>query len=89
MNALFREIAIWKQLDRKRAVKFNCLENLRTGEFAVLHADFHYLPAKAGAVEYFHKQFIERFIEMDLNEGITAWFTSIEEAISHHEAEFS
>jgi hypothetical protein len=67
MNVMFKEIAIWRQIDQKNAVKFNCLETR--------------------AAEYFHKQYIERLIEMASNEGIPTWFPSTGEAISHHEAE--
>lgn len=87
MNDLFIEIPVWKRLDSKRAVKFNCIKNAASGKYNVQSADFYY--AKEAIKEReFQQQFVDLFIELPPEERVD-WYNSIEEAIAAHEREFA
>jgi hypothetical protein len=83
---LFRQIPIWKRLDPKNAVRFNCIEDIEMNRFTVQSADFFSIPIKGEHISYLEKLFPERFIEADW--GQRKWFASIEGAIADHESEF-
>jgi len=83
---LFRQISIWRRLDHRKAVRFNCLEDVGTKKFAVQSADFFTLPIKGENISYFEKLFPERFIEVEWE--LRKWFDSVEEAVADHENEF-
>src|SRR5664279_4816503 len=83
---LFRQIPIWKRLDHKNAVRFNCIEDMETNQFAVQSADFFSIPIKSEHISYLEKLFPERFIEVEWEQR--KWFASIEEAVADHENEF-
>jgi hypothetical protein len=84
---LYREVAVWKRIDDKRAVKFNCLEDTSLHQFAVQSADFYTVPIKKEIIDDFEKQFVELFIQIDPAER-RKWFDSIEEAVAAHEDDF-
>ena len=79
---------IWKAADHASAVRFSCLRDLKNGQFALQSADFFRLPLKANLNDGFARQFAELFIEVPPRERC-AWFDSLEDAIRHHEREFS
>jgi hypothetical protein len=83
---LFRQISIWKRLDHKKAVRFNCIEDLEMGKFAVQSADFFTIPIRGEHISYFDKLFPERFIEVEWEQR--KWCDSVEKAIADHENEF-
>ena len=83
---LFRQIAIWTQLDQRRAARFSCIEDIENHRFAVQTTDFFYLPIKTEDLAFFERLFAERFIEVDFLER--KWFDSVEEAIAGHLEEF-
>jgi hypothetical protein len=83
---LFRQIAIWSRLDDRRAVRFNCIEDMSVNKFVVQTSDYFYIPIKNEHLSYFDKLFPERFIEVDRSE--CKWFDSVEEAIAAHDLDF-
>ena len=85
---LFREITVWKRVDKRQAIKFNCLEDMNLHKFVVQSADFFTLPLKKERFEEFDKQFVELFIEIKPSDR-RKWFDSIEEAIAAHETQFT
>jgi hypothetical protein len=84
---LYREVAVWKRIDDKGAVKFNCLEDIDLHQFAVQSADFYTAPIKNAVIDDFEKQFVELFIQIDPAER-RKWFDSIEQAVAAHEDNF-
>lgn len=88
MGDLYMEIMIWKAVDNASAVRYSCLRDLKTGQFAVQSADFFRRPLGVNPNEGFARQFAELFIEVPPHERCT-WFDSLEEAIGQHEREFS
>ena len=83
---LFRQVSIWSRLDHKRAVRFNCVEDMSAHVFAVQSADIFTIPIKNEHLAYFEKLFPERFIEADWAER--KWFESIDDAIAAFDREF-
>jgi hypothetical protein len=83
---LFRQISIWKRLGHKKAVRFNCIEDLEKSKFAVQSADFFTIPIRGEHISYFEKLFPERFIEVEWEQR--KWFDSVEKAIAGHENDF-
>ena len=83
---LFRQIPIWKRLDHKSAVRFNCIEGMEMNQFTVQSADFFSIPIKGERISYLEELFPERFIEVESEQR--KWFVSLEEAIADHESEF-
>jgi len=83
---LFRQISIWKRLGHKKAVRFNCIEDLEMRKFAVQSADFFTLPIRGEHISYFEKLFPERSIEVEWEQR--KWFDSVEKAIAGHESDF-
>jgi hypothetical protein len=50
---MYREVAVWKRIDDKGAVKFNCLEYIDSHQFAVQSADFYTVPIKNAVIDDF------------------------------------
>lgn len=88
MIQLFKEVMIWKSIDGASAVRYSCLNDLTTGKFAVQSADFFRLPLNLNSSNEFARQFAELFIETSPLVRCT-WFDSLEEAVFHHDREFS
>ncbi len=88
MSEFFKEIMIWKRLDKVSAVRYSCLNDLQNGKFAVQSADFFRLPLDGYSANEFARQFAVLFIEVPPRERCS-WFDSLDEAIIYHEREFS
>ena len=87
MTKTYRELAVWKRIDDKGAVKFRCFEDMDSHAFCVQSADFYRLPLRVDVSAHFDRQFVELFIEIEPMERCE-WFASVEKAIAAHEKKF-
>jgi hypothetical protein len=87
MNKLYKDIKIWKHVDAKTAVRYNCLADLTIGRFAVQSADFFQRPVSREQLQVFDRQYLELFIEISPHERCE-WFESLEDAIAAHDRDF-
>lgn len=88
MFDLFKEVAVWKRLSDTSAVRYRCINDLRTNQYAVQSADFFRHPLNGEQFRSFEMQFAELFIEVSAHERCK-WYDSLEEAINAHDQEFS
>ncbi len=87
VTTLYREINVWKRLNQQCAVRYRCFEIIGGNRFCVQSADFFYYPIDYQQLKRSDEQFAELLIESDPDERAIA-YSSIEEAIKRHEAEF-
>jgi hypothetical protein len=85
---LFREVMIWKRLSDVSAVRYSCLNDLKTDRYAVQSADFFRLPVEEKQFRTAEKQFVELFIETSVLKRCD-WFGSLGDAIRAHEQMFN
>ena len=85
---ILQEVMIWKRLSEAVAVRYWCLHDLQTDQYAVQSADYFRLPFDEKQFSYFEKQFVELFVEVPARERCD-WFDSLREAIHAHDQEFS
>jgi hypothetical protein len=88
MSSLYREIVVWKRVSDKRAIRYQCFEDLSTRRFAVQSGDWLCLPVNEEVLRQHERQAVELFVEKDVGERC-GWFGSIERAIEAHDAVFS
>ncbi|MFC5475095.1 hypothetical protein [Paraherbaspirillum soli] len=85
---LFKEVMVWKRLGDTSAVRYCCLNDLKTDQYAVQSADFFRLPLEEQQFRNFQSQFAELFIEVSVHERCD-WYDSLEDAIRAHDRDFS
>ena len=85
---MYKEIKVWKRVNKSLAVAYCCFMNMETNKYAVQSADFFRLPIKKEQIDNFQKQFIELFIDLPIEERCDKWFDSLEDAIRAHDADF-
>lgn len=86
-HALYKEIFIWSRLNETSAVRYTCFESLQDGRFAVQSADFFYLPLTPHTLQAADMQKVELLIETPIAERCR-WYSTLQEAIAAHQAEF-
>jgi hypothetical protein len=87
MSDLFRVVDVWRRLDG-RAVRYRCFHVIPSDQFCVQSADFYSSPADLKQSEHLDRQFVELFLTQAPDER-SKTFPSLEEAIAHHDLEFS
>jgi len=83
-----RAIDVWKRLEKGRAVRYRCFENLANGRFSVQSADFFQKPVTAEKLRQSDQQFVELLLEDDPFKRAGS-FPSLEEALAAHEQKFA
>ncbi len=78
---------VWRALSPTRAIRYNCVQNLRTGRFCVWTADFVEPSMTSNADQ--ERYFVERVLDWSLDDPEQPdWFESVEAAIAAHDADF-
>jgi hypothetical protein len=83
-----RTVDVWKRLEKGRAVRYRCFQDLTNGRFCVQSADFFQEPVCNEWIMQLEKQSIELLIEDDPFTRAGS-FASLEEAIAAHERDFA
>jgi hypothetical protein len=87
-EALFRRIDVWRPLSPERAIRYNCIEDVRTGLFRVCTADF--VDPGAAMAQDQARYFVEAILAWDWEDPQQPqWFHSVEVAIADHDACFA
>lgn len=82
---LFKEIHVWRRINETMATRYTCLQNLRDKRYKVQSLDFFHENAVGDQSRYFQEQFLELLLEtLPTERG--RWFTTLEAAISAHDA---
>jgi hypothetical protein len=84
----YKKIDVWKKIDDKCVVRFRCYELIGEGEFCVQSADYFYYPISNEQLIKSENQQLELFLDIDPTER-SETFSTLEEAILAHEAEFA
>lgn len=84
---LYKAIDVWRRISEKELVRYRCFKDLATSQYSVQSADFYRLPLDLTQVTNLEKQCFELLAEQDPAER-AGWFTTLEEAIAHHDREF-
>lgn len=84
---VFRKLEVWRRLSSERAVRYNCIQHVQTGEFRVCTADF--VEASGALDQDQARYFVEAFLATDRSDSEPQdWFGSLEAAIAAHEQAF-
>lgn len=84
---VFRKVEVWRRLSGERALRYNCIQHVQTGEFRVCTADF--VDAGAALDQDQARYFVEAFLACDRNDPEPQdWFGSLEAAIAAHDEAF-
>jgi len=84
---LYRAIDVWKRVDESTAVRYRCLESLKSKSFVVQSADFYRLPIDGKQSASLDRQFLELLIEVEPADR-DAEYATLEEAIAAHDQKF-
>jgi len=85
---LYQELAVWKRLDQRTAVRFRCLMNLTTKKVSVQSADYYHPGDEAKHRVHLENSFVELFCETDPAQR-SGGFDSVEEAVAAFEQGFA
>jgi hypothetical protein len=78
------KVEMWRLLEDGRALRFNCVQNIRNGDVRVVTAD---LVSPDGADDSAQRRcFVEQVLACDVTEPV--WSSSIEGAIAAHDDAF-
>lgn len=83
MNEMYRAFDVWKRGGSHLLVRYRCFEDLGTGMFCVLSADFYKSPVTDDRVLELETQYLELLIEESPFKRSGA-FATLEEAILDH-----
>lgn len=84
---VFRKLEVWRRLSDERAIRYNCIQHVQTGEFRVCTADF--VDASGSLDPDQARYFVEAFLATDRNDPEQQdWFGSLEAAIAAHDEAF-
>jgi hypothetical protein len=83
---LYRQIAIWKKVSEKEAIRYNLIEDLAGRKFAHQSMDFFRPSDTYGDILFLEKLFAERIMD-DLDQR--SWFDSIEDVIQDMDERFA
>jgi hypothetical protein len=81
----FKKFEMWRRLSAERALRYNCLQNLVTGEYRICTVDF---VDPNGVDEHNQSRyFVQAFLAIDMN-APGPWYGSLEQAIADHDVAF-
>ena len=83
MNDMYRAFDVWKRSGARLLVRYRCFEDLGTGMFCVLSADFYKAPISDDRVLELERQYLELLLEESPFKRSEA-FATIDEAILDH-----
>lgn len=84
---MYERIEIWKRDGAECVIRFQCLRRASDGMFAVQNADYFRNPISTSVVQSSDLRFVELLLDDD-PENRCDWYSSLNEAISHHEQDF-
>lgn len=84
---LFRRVEVWRPLSEERALRYNCIQDIKTGGYRVCTADF---VEPGGALDADQaRYFVEALMTWDPDdEEQPEWFPTVEAAIAAHDEDF-
>jgi hypothetical protein len=86
-DPLYRRFEVWRRLSAERAIRYNCIQHLQSGDFRVCTADF--VEATGRPDQDQSRYFVEAILACDrLDPEIQDWCSSLEEAIAAHDEAF-
>jgi hypothetical protein len=85
---MFTSIEVWKRVDERTAIRYQCFRSQGTGKYSVQSADFYQLPFDPARSSTLNKQHVELFIEQP-PDARSGGFDTIEEAIAAHDNDFA
>jgi hypothetical protein len=84
---LFRKVEVWRRLSGERAIRYNCIQHIQSGEFRVCTADF--VEGSATSDCDHSRYFVEAILASDQGDPeLQDWFDSLEDAIAWHDEAF-
>jgi hypothetical protein len=84
---LYRKVEVWRRLSAERAIRYNCIQHLQSGEFRVCTADF--VEAGRALDQVQSRYFVEAILACDrLDPEPQNWSGSLEGAIAAHDEAF-
>jgi hypothetical protein len=86
-SPVYQKIDVWKRSGPNQVLRFQCLQRLPDGQFAVQNTDY-IRDCSSARLHESDRQFVELFLEEDPGDRCS-WFSTLEEAIRAHEAEFA
>jgi hypothetical protein len=87
-SKIFREIAVWKQVNDSTLIRYRCLHILPDDKYCVKSSDFYYYPLEEGYFNQLERYYIESLFGDSLVGIEKVAFGTIEEAIAAHEESF-
>lgn len=85
--SLLRRIEVWRALTAMRALRYNCVQDLATGQFRVCTADF--VEPRTAVDVHQARYFVERILDWSLEDSEQVeWFESLEAAIAAYDRAF-
>jgi hypothetical protein len=80
---------VWRPLKNGEAMRYNCVQNVRTGEVCVVTADFVRPNNEEAGQQVCY--FIEQVLAVDPTapDDARSWFRSLDDAIAAHDQDFS
>jgi hypothetical protein len=85
---MFKPFDVWKRTENGELIRYRCFENISEGTFCVQSADFFRRSIQSERLVESEIQWIELLLEQSPFERSRS-FPTIEEAIAHHDSEFS
>ncbi|WP_417680493.1 hypothetical protein [Roseibium sp.] len=84
---LFKEISVWRRINDKTAIRYRCLQDLKSGKYAVSNADGFRVGDGEKHRTYLENLFVELLTETSPSERCD-WFEVLCDAIASHDREF-
>lgn len=84
---MFKSFDVWNRTENQELIRYRCFENVSDGTFCVQSADFFRTPIQHDRILQSEKQWIELLFEQSPFDR-SGSFSTIEEAIAHHDSEF-
>ncbi|MDQ2745715.1 MAG: hypothetical protein M3T96_00430 [Acidobacteriota bacterium] len=88
-DKFFKEINIWKSVDERTVARYRCFEILPDGKFFVQSKDHIYEDSDKVYRENLEMYFVESLSSENFDEMSAEACSTIEEAITKHEADFT
>ena len=84
---LLKRIEVWRALSTTRALRYNCVQSIETGQFRVCTADFVEPGGTLDADQA--RYFVERILDWTSDSAEQPeWFCSVESTIAAHDKAF-
>jgi hypothetical protein len=87
---LFMQINVWRKISETQALRYNCLQDIETGQFRVATCDFVTPENESGNPQF--RYFVEQTLADDPEDPEDPepfqWFSSLQAAIADHDIEF-